>query len=288
MALRGAESNPFDVYTDMIGLGGMDREIANQIALKRQSVNDLVRADMNDLLGNPDLGSADRSRLQQHFDVIRDMELTMACGLADSEVMALEDMAGAAEDNGNRIAVAEMHMDLIALAFACDMNRVATLQIGTGNDQTRFTVDGALQNTFHRISHRIDSDGSEGAAIPNADMLHHKIDRIFARMFKHLLDRLSMYPGPSGGTLLDDCNAVWTNDLANGPPHSYRNVPWIIAGSAGGFLRQGVYVDAGDVTHNKLFNTLLAAHGVTNAAGDDYFRFGDSSLDPGIIPEMVV
>ena len=287
-ALRGAESNPFNVYTDMIGLAGMDREIANQIALKRRSVNDLVRADMNDLLTNRELGSVDRTRLQQHFDVIRDMELTMSCGLADSEVMALEDMAGAAEDNGNRIPVAEMHMDLIALAFACDLNRVATLQIGTGNDQTRYTVDGTLQNTFHRISHRIDSDGSEGAPIPNADMLHHKIDRIYAQMFKHLLDRLSMYPGPSGGTLLDDCTAVWTNDLANGPPHSYRNVPWVIAGSAGGFLRQGVYVDAGDVTHNKLFNTILAAHGVMNAAGDDYYRFGDSSLDPGIIPEMVV
>jgi hypothetical protein len=286
MALRGAESNPFDVYMDMVGLAGTDREIANQIALKRRSVNDLVRAEMTDLLGNPNLGSVDRTRLQQHFDVIRDMELTMACELADSEVMTLEDMSGAAEDNGNRIAVAEMHNALIALAFACDLNRIATLQIGTGNDQTRFTVDGVLQNTFHRISHRIDSDGSEGDPIPNADLLHHKIDRLFAQMFKNLLDRLSLYPGPSGGTLLDDCIAVWTNDLANGPPHSYRNVPQIIAGSGGGFLRQGAYVDAGDVSHNKLFNTILAAHGVMDASGD-YYRFGDSSLEPGIIPEML-
>ncbi len=286
MALRGAESNPFSVYMDMVGGAGMDREIASQIAARRLSVNDLVREEMTDLLGNPQLGSADRARLQQHFDVIRDMELTMACGLSDSEVMALEDMSGAAEDNGNRVAVTEMHMDLIALAFACDLNRVATLQIGTGNDQTRYTVDGTLQNTFHRISHRIDGDGSEGDPIPNADLLHHGVDRIFARMFGHLLDRLAMYPGPGGGTLLDDCIAVWTNDLANGPGHSYRNVPQIIAGSGGGFLRQGAYVDAGDVTHNLLFNTILAAHGVTDAAGD-YYRFGDASLDPGVIPEML-
>jgi hypothetical protein len=286
-ALRGAESNPLSVYMDMVGLGGMDSEIANEVALRRRSVNDLVRAEVQELQGSPQLGAADKARLETHFDAIRDMELTMSCELMDGEVDAMRTVGGAAEQNDNRTRVAELHMNLIALAFACDLNRVATLQIGTGNDQTRFYVDGALQNTFHRISHRVDSDGSDGPVIPNADMLHHKIDRQFGQMFKHLLDRLSMYGGSSGETLLDDCIAVWTNDLANGPPHSYRNVPQIIAGSGGGFLRQGQYVDSGNVTHNKLFNTILSAHGLTNSAGDHYDSFGDPSLEGGVIPAMI-
>ncbi|MEM9492754.1 MAG: DUF1552 domain-containing protein, partial [Myxococcota bacterium] len=202
-------------------------------------------------------------------------------------VNAMEEIAGAAADNGNRVVVAEMMMDLIALSFACDLNRTATLQIGTGNDQTRYYIDGELQNTFHRISHRIDSDGDSGDPIPNADLKHHAIDRIFARMFRHLLDRLSMYTGPSGGPLLDDCLSLWTNDLSNGPPHSYRNIPQIIAGSAGGFLRTGQYVDAGNVTHNKFLNTVLSAVGLTGAGGGYYDSFGDAGLNRGIIPEMI-
>ena len=285
--LRGAQNNPFAVYQDLVGLSGADAGLINQIVTRRKSVNDLVREEMQDLMGKPYLGSEDRQRLQSHFEVIRDMELSMACTLTDSEIQAMQTMSEAAADNGNRIAVAEMLMDLIAFAFACDLNRTATLQIGTGNDGTRYYVDGELQNTFHRISHRIDDDGAEGPPIPNADILHHKIDRMFGQMFKHLLDRLAIHPGPGGGTLLNDCVALWTNDLANGPPHSYRNVPQIIAGSAGGFLKTGEYIDAGDVTHNKFLSTILSAVGVRNENDDYYDAFGDPSLERGIIPEML-
>lgn len=285
--LRGAQNNPFAVYQDLVGLGGADSDLINQIITRRKSVNDLVREEMQDLMGKPYLGREDRQRLQSHFEVIRDMELSMACTLTDGEIQAMQTVSEAAADNGNRIVVAEMLMDLIAFAFACDLNRTATLQIGTGNDGTRYYVDGELQNTFHRISHRIDDDGAEGPPIPNADILHHKIDRMFGQMFKHLLDRLEIHPGPNGGTLLDDCVALWTNDLANGPPHSYRNVPQIIAGSAGGFLKTGEYIDAGDVAHNKFLNTILSAVGLRNENDDYYDSFGDPSLERGIIPEML-
>ena len=153
--------------------------------------------------------------------------------------------------------------------------------------QRRYYVDGVLQNTFHRISHRIDSDGSEGTPIANADLLHHGIDKLFAAMFKKFLDRLAAYPGPSGGSLLDDSVVVWTNDLANGPPHSYSNVPWVIAGGAGGYLKTGQYIDAGNVTHNKLLNTLINAVGIRNSGGSTYDSFGDPSLAKGVIPAMI-
>ena len=106
-------------------------------------------------------------------------------------------------------------------------------------------------------------------------------------MFLHLLDRLSMYAGPSGGTLLDDSMCLWTNDLSNGPPHSYDNVPQVIAGRAGGFLKTGQYVDAGGVTHNRLLNTLINAAGVRKDGGGLYDSFGDDSLSGGVIDAML-
>ena len=59
--------------------------------------------------------------------------------------------------------------------------------------------------------------------------------------------------------LQDKSIVMWTNHVADGPSHSMRNVPHIIWGNGGGYLKQGQYIDAGNVTNNKLFNTLITA-----------------------------
>ena len=247
-----------------------------------------MRDEMRELLGSAALGSADRARLETHFEAIRDTELTMACELGGSDVSAMTEIEDEVSSNGNRVAVAKMMMNIAALTFSCDLNRSALVQMaGKSSDSTRYTVDGVLQNTFHRISHRIDSDGAEGDPIPNADYLHHRIDRIMADIFRHLLDRLSMYTGPSGGRLLDDCVVGWTNECSNGPPHGRTNMPWVLAGSAGGFLRTGQYLDMGGVTNNKLLNTILSAHGLRSSDGGYFDSFGDPSLERGVIDEMI-
>jgi len=284
--LRGARNNPFAVYSSLMGLGGTP-EAVKLLAEQRKSVNDLVRTEMQELLGDPALSTTDRQRLDTHFQAIRDIETTMAFELPPDRVAAMQAVNTIFEDNDKRIDVADMLLELTALAFACDATRTGTLQIGTGNDQTRYMVDGIIQNTFHRISHRIDSDGAEGTPIPNADVLHHEIDKIFAAIFKRFLDKLAGYTGPSGGSLLDDSVVLWTNDLANGPPHSYSNVPQVLAGGASGFLRTGQYIDAGGVTHNKFLNTLINAVGIRNDDASYYDSFGDPSLAPGVIDAMI-
>lgn len=283
---RGARNNPLAVYASMMGISGTP-EVIEEIASRRRSVNDLVREEMRELLAARQLSSTDRRRLETHFDAIRDFETGMMCTLPDETVTAVAEVQGAFEDNENRIKVADLMLELAALAFACDATRTGTLQIGTGNDLTRYYVNGVLQNTFHRISHRIDSDGDVGNTIAGADVLHHEIDKIFAGIFKRFLDRLAIYAGPSGGTLLDDSVVLWTNDLANGPPHSHVNLPQVIAAGASGFLRTGQYIDAAGVTHNKLFNTIINAVGIRNADGSYFDSFGDPSLERGVIAEMI-
>ena len=284
--LRGARNNPFAVYTELMGLSGSP-EYVQQIAMRRRSVNDLVRTEMQELLAMPDLSQTDRQRLDMHFQSIRDLEVAMTCTLPDNEVQAMQQIGDMFEANSVRVQVADYLLELAALAFACDATRVGTIQLGEGNDQTQFVVDGVLQNTYHRISHRIDSDGSQGTPIPNADVLHHKIDIIMAGIVKRFLDKLSAYPGPSGGTLLDDSVVLWTNDLANGPPHSYDNIPQVLIGGAGGFLKTGQYIDARGVTHNQLLNTIINAVGVRKSDGSYYDSFGDPSLSPGVIAAII-
>jgi hypothetical protein len=181
--------------------------------------------------------------------------------------------------------VVRLQLDLIAFAFASDRVRTASLQVGGCNDHTRYIIDGVEAPPFHYISHRVMSDGGDGDPIPNGEELHHQIDRIHARFFKHLLDRLSEYTMPGGGTLLDASVNLWVNSVSNGPPHSGRNIPHVLAGNARGFLKTGNHIDISGYTA-KVLNTIISATGVRSAGGDWVDDFGDPEAQ-GVISEII-
>ena len=186
--------------------------------------------------------------------------------------------------NDVRPEVTRRFMDVMALAVACGYTQAGSLQIGEGNDQTQYEIAGSRLPRFHWISHRINSDGSEGEPIPNAVELHHQVDRVQLGMFAHLLMRLQSYTTPTGN-LLDEGVAVWMNDLSAGPPHGGDNVPWILAGSSGGRLRTGEFRDLGGTGINRVLTTILAAVGCTDG-GAPIARFGDEGLPQGTIDEL--
>jgi len=283
--IRSAEHNPITAYNKLFGLADLDPEVLKKLAAERKSVNDLVRSQMQSLLSRSDLGSADKKRLDLHFQSIRDLEISLSCKLTPEEVAAMEMMSPDAQLNDNIETVARMQMDIIALAMACGTTRAATLQIGDGNDSTQYTIDGVKQKSYHRISHRIDSDGDMGTPIVGAADLHHKIDRIHGQLFKYLCDKLALYDLGSG-SLLDFGVAVWLNDLAN-KYHSYQDVPYVLIGSAGGYLKTGQYLDVGGVNNNKLLSTIGAACGCKNAAGGPLDDFGDPELEKGQLVEII-
>jgi hypothetical protein len=287
--LRGADNDPFTVYKRMTGLAGMDANTVNQIATRRKSVNDLIRGQLKSLLAGSALSGADRQRLDLHLSAIRDVEVKMACVLPDMRQRELDGIDPV--DGKNYVEVTQMHIDLVALSFACDYSRVATLQMGQGNDATQFSIagfrNGETLPRYHQISHRIYSDGSDGDPIEGAQEMHHEIDKLHARLFVYLLDKLASYGVPTGGSMLDHSVAAWTNDLGHGVSHTYQNIPWVLAGSAGGYLKQGQYIDAGNVTHNQLLNTLLTAVGVKKADGSPVNDFGDPSLKPGLLSAII-
>lgn len=288
--VRSADDNPYALYSKLIGLttgagsataAGTDT-VAAELLSSRKSVNDLVRAELKHLMALPALSAADVRRLDQHFDSIRDAEAQMAqmglsCtqdGLATSQLEAYQtgfafQMDGMIED------VAKLHLELIALAFACNFNRVATLQHGDGTDATKYAVPSneGLNWPFHHISHRVQSDSSVGSN-PIAEDAHAEIDVVRMQTLLHGLDHFK------DRGLFDKSVIMWTNHIADGPTHSFKNVPTIIAGSAGGYLRQGAYVDAGNVTNNLLFNTLIAAAIRDKSPWTD--NFGDGSGSGGI------
>ncbi len=264
---RAADVNPYILYAKLVGLidgagpgTGVD-PLAAELMASRKSVNDLVRAELKALQGLSVLSRDDQLRLQQHFDAIRDTEVTLgemgrACsrdGLATSALDALQ-TGFAFKQDGMIEDVVKLHLELVALAFACNFNRVATLQHGDGTDSTKYDVpsNAGLGWTFHQLSHRIQSDSSVGMN-PTAERAHAEIDVLRMRTLLHGLDHFK------ARGLLDKSLVMWTNQIADGPSHTFTNVPHIVVGSGGGYLKQGAFVDAGGATTNRLFNALINA-----------------------------
>ena len=286
---RAAYRNPKLAYDAMAGMDAATAEAAAMLATRRKSLNDLVRGQMQRLLKHPRLSTADRNRLDLHFSNIRDVELALSCNL-DSAKQAELDGAASFFDSSNGDDVMKtlrLHMDVATLAVACGYTRSVALQVGNGNDGNNryYAEDGSLMENYHYISHRRLSHDDTGALIAGSDLLHHQVDKTFGRAFKYLLDNLNAYQLPDGSNLLEQGVSVWYNDNANGPGHSSRRVPVIIAGSAGGYLKQGEFVDlaTNSTNHSQVLNTIASAVGVKNASGGELDDFGDPSLPKGTL-----
>ncbi len=266
-----------------MGLVGADPAVLARITQRRLSVNDFIRTDLKALLARTDLSQADRDRLDLHLQSVRDMEVGMTTVLGPMlDTAGMQAVNSAVTSDPNFPKVVAFQLELMAFAFATDRVRTATLQVGGCNDHTKYVINGVEQPPYHFISHRVLSDSSSGTTIPDAINLHHEIDKIHAGYFKHLLDRMSAYTLPAGGTLLDSSVNLWVNSVSDGPPHSGKNIPHVLAGNAGGFLKTGVHVKLTGST-SKVLNTIISA-----TTGTPVTKFNDpDAAGMGVISEIV-
>ncbi len=273
--LVSGEISPFNAYKKIFGLvngGPSDAKI-----LLRKSVNDYVKDGMKTLLSSSKLSAADTERLQLHMAGIRDTEKKIGMHLSDERIAQMEKGSNVNDYENNTIEVLKMQLDLIALAIAAGAFRAITLQIGAGIDATQYLIKGQRFAGAHAISHRVATQMPfmDGAPLAGAEDMHVQLDIMHADLFKYLLDRLSSYKFGSQ-TLLDYGTVMWFSEIADGPSHSHDNIPHILAGSCGGYLKTGNYVD-GNCYVNKILNTVGSAVGLKNGNGP-LNNFGDQDL----------
>lgn len=295
--LTEVNDNPYKLYQQLVGLvgpGGTPSDegeaAARLLAESRKSVHDLVGEELRALMGNSRLSVADKQRLQHHFDAIRDMEVTMdgmgdhqvercsAAGLEIDKLQALETFKY--DRNGQIEDIVRLHMSLVALAFACNYNRTASLQWGDGTDKTVYQVPSNVELgmwPFSFISHRAQSDASVGDSALAAQA-HAEIDVVRMQTLAAGLDHFE------ARGLAEQSFVLWVNALADGPSHSYRNVPHIIWGNGGGYLKQGAYLDAGSVKNNQMLNTLISV--AIQDTGIKVEDFGEGT--PGMLTSVLV
>jgi len=273
--VRSADVNPYLLYSKVVGLAGAAPTtpttpgatptvdpVAQELANRRKSVNDLVRGELKDLMNMSVLSTADKQRLDQHFQAIRDIEVNMdgmvptgaSCskdGLPEDKYKALQ--SGFVFKGNQMEEYVKLHLQIMAVAFGCNYSRVATLQWGDGTDGTIYNVASNSRGwTFHQLSHRIQDDVKSGND-PTAEAAHHEVDIVRMQSLLVGLDAFKAHG------LQNNSQIIWTNTLADGPSHSTKGVPMIIWGSGGGYLKQGAYIDTAGTANAKVLNTIMAA-----------------------------
>jgi len=294
--------SPYKAYQTIIGAVGTgmtgtsaEAQAQMQRATRSKSINDILRPQIQALLARKDLSSDDHNRLDQHLTAIRDIEIkstSTTFTVPDADVQNMKKIDPKPYDQSTRDQAVKLYMELMAFAVAADYTRVAVLKVGDRIDDHQYTINGQTFK-FHDASHR---------AVANGLDLHHAVDRMMLGYYKNLLDMVSAYTTPTG-SLLDQGVTIWTNQCATGA-HSFSNIPWIQAGTANGFFKQGQYVVVGTGQQpggsqdgkggdgsvsgiNKMLNTLLTAAGVTKSGGAPTDDFGEPSLPKGIFSNLM-
>jgi hypothetical protein len=84
----------------------------------------------------------------------------------------------------------------------------------------------------------------------------------------------------NGKTMLDNSLVVWTNGLGKGNSHTRKNIPFVLAGSAGGYFKTGQFLQCMNA-HNDLLLSILHAAGLKNET-----TFGDPAFCTGPLPGL--
>src|SRR6185312_10942930 len=142
------------------------------------------------------LGQADKQRLDAHLTAVREIETRLTTDLVENNPACADPKvpAVAAQSNDAFPTVGGIQMDLLAMALACDLTRVASLQWSRSVSQVRFTWLG-IPDGHHDLSHRSDTDAD---AVNKLTM----INSWYAQQMAALIARLKATPDAGGGSLV--------------------------------------------------------------------------------------
>lgn len=226
-------------------------------ARARSRALDAVLADAASL--HSVLGQADRARVEQHMDGLRDLQSRIEQFEAGAPTLACPELQrpeyNEAPNSVGRISEKHQIMaELIATAFACDATRVATLLHHTWYGVS-FPESG-VGGEQHGLTH------NEGGSQPQVDQTVRFVMSNLAAFFRTLQNT------PEGaGSLLDSCLIYAATEVSEGRTHSKDQMPIILGGGACGRLLQGHHIHSSESS----FRVVMS---IFHALGIDRPSFG--------------
>ena len=253
--------DPRAVFDTLFGAGATPEDRARR-RREDKSVLDTIVASIDRL--KRQLGAADRARLTDYLDDVREIERRL------QNVEAANLSGESRELPGAPVGVPDSYdehvklmFDLQAVALAADITRVFAFKLSRDVSGRVFPQTGVTTG-FHNASHHNER--------PERILDFAKINKYHISLVPYFLERLKRTPD-GDGNLLDHSLLVYGSPMGNPNVHNHKRCPLFLAGKAGGQIKAGLHVKAPDGTPMaNVFLTLAHMLGM-----DDIASFGDST-----------
>lgn len=254
-----AEAHPRLIFESLFGEGGTPQERQNALR-KRASLLDFIGDDLARIKRS--VGVADRGKIEEYLDAVREVERRIQRAEADSKENPLPDLDRPTGVPAAYADHARLMFELQILAFQGDITRVTTFQLARETSNRTYPEIG-VSDAHHPLSHH-GNDPDKIAKIA-------KINQFHVSLFAEFLEKMKATPD-GNGSLLDNSLFLYGSGMGNPNVHDHSNLPIIVAGGAAGGMQGGRHIRYDEPTPlANLHLTLL------DKAGVDLESFGDSN-----------
>ncbi len=266
------DDSPSRVFTRIFGSftgGGVDPSAFERLRSERKSILDTAVRHYQSM--SVKLGASDRQKMDAHLQGVRDLELRVNTpAAANSSKSCIKPAAPMASTDYR--TVAKQQLDLLTMAIACDLTRVASFMWERAVGDTVFGWLGTTRG-HHDLSHDPDS------SVATVEVLN-KINTWFAEQLAYLMGNLKAIPEGTGN-ILDNTAILWCNELSRGNNHSSFGMQYVLAGKAGGALKTNrvlKFDSKARVSHGNMLVSIMNAMDVPGTTFGNAGRFANGPL----------
>jgi BMFP domain-containing protein YqiC len=220
------EQSASEVFNQLF-LQGTPEQVQAQIQKldRGRSILDVVGEQAKDLQRN--LGARDRSRLEQYFTSVRDLEHRLQESKGwESKPKPVVNVAPPVDPSNPAQYMAKIRAmyDLVRLSFETDSTRAVTLMLNSVGTPVITDTGETLTDSYHNLSHH----GKADEKLSQLKIIDEGHMKLLAGLFR---DLKAVREGED--SLLDHTMILYGSNLGDANAHSTINMPTLFAG--GGF-----------------------------------------------------
>ena len=192
----------------------------------RRSILDFISEDTRALQST--LGPTDKRKLEEYLGSIRDIEVRIQKAEKDNAQIDphMEKPYGIPQDFAEHF---KLMTDMLTIAFQADLTRVVTFLV-TREGSSRAYREIGISDGHHPLTHhRNQAELMDKVA---------KINLYHLQQFAKWVEILRGTQEP-GGSILDNSMIVYGAGLSDGNAHLHHDLPTVIAGRGGNFIKSG-------------------------------------------------
>lgn len=258
--------NPRALFERLFGSGPtLSPEARARRARLQKSILDFVSEDTRKLQSG--LGPTDRRKLDEYLTSIRAIETQIAKAEHDNAQIdpRMDKPYGVPADFAEHF---KLMTDMLTVAFQADLTRVATFLV-TREGSSRAYREIGISDGHHPLTHHMRNPGMMEKVA--------QINRYHVQQFAGWLEKLKN-TREGDGSLLDNSMIIYGAGLSDGDRHLHDDLPTLIAGRGGNFIKPGRrLVFRRETPMSNLFVTLMDRMGVPAE------HFGDAT---GALPGL--